>query len=253
MKVRVLFLCTELAGYFNACISYLQKHTDSVVRVYHWPKATSAPFQHELPGIELIEKIPNGYNNLLPAIIEFNPTIIYVGGWVDKDYLSVAKHFKLEGIPVVCGLDNPWKASLRQKASVLLSNSFIKPFFTHMWVAGSRQYQFARQLGFSHQSILHDLYTADISLFTAAKKDVYAKYLVYAGRFEKEKGVDILYEVFNRLTVQERNGWKLRMIGNGRLRKTIKGNEVVTVEDFMQPDMLFSYNRDAGGFILPSI
>lgn len=172
---------------------------------------------------------------------------------MDKDYLKVARYFKNKGIPVVCGLDNVWRATFRQRMSCLLSDWLVKPYFDYMWVAGHRQYQFARRLGYAPQQILRDLYVADIHRFSENGKKEFNKYLLFVGRFEKEKGVEDLYNTFNALTSDEKNGWKLRMIGNGSLKGKLAATEDIIIEDFMQPQILAEQTKDAGGFILPSI
>lgn len=121
-----------------------------------------------------------------------------------------------------------------------------------MWVAGRSQFQFAKELGYALQNILSGVYAADIDQFINKHEKEYRKELLFVGRFEKIKGVEELYRTFQSLNEKERNGWKLRLIGNGSLRELLPPTEDIIVEPFMQPEMLAEKTRNVGAFILPS-
>jgi glycosyltransferase involved in cell wall biosynthesis len=129
----------------------------------------------------------------------------------------------------------------------------IKPYFSVFWVAGHKQYQFARRLGYSHDNIIYGLYAADVGTFNTIANQPKSRRLVYVGRFETIKGIKLLYQVFASLSDEERNGWRLEMIGNGSLKETILPTSSISVHDFMQPKDLVNFVAGAGGFILPSV
>lgn len=252
-EIKILFLCTELAGYFVNCIRTLKSETVASIKVVHWPVAASAPFHFE-PGLfDTSDKSKLSTEQLRVACLSFNPEIVYVAGWADKDYLKLARELRRNGAVVVGGLDNAWRGSLKQRMSTAMSSWLVKPYFDYLWVAGHRQYQFAQRLRYSHDRILTGIYVADINRFDHRNKQSFKKELLYVGRFEKEKGVELLVEAFASLTDKERNGWILRMIGNGSLRGKIKSGPDINVQDFLQPEALVSETREAGGFILPSL
>lgn len=251
--MRVLFLCAELTGYFCNCIQLLKNEHEAQIRVVCWPNSNDAPFKNNLSGIEILKKNTISSPELLKSCQSMAPSIVFVAGWMDKDYKRIAKVLKRSGSIVICGLDNAWTGSFRQRIASLLAYVLIKPHYSYLWVAGHRQYQFARQLGFSYDRILSGLYAADIEQFTKIAGQPLEKYLLYVGRFETTKGIHILYSVFNSLTEKERNGWKLRMIGNGSIKDTIIPTANIEVYGFMQPGELVSFISGAGGFVLPSI
>jgi glycosyltransferase involved in cell wall biosynthesis len=250
--MKALFLCTELAGYFSNCISLLHKSHPVEIKVVLYPRADSAPFDIHLAGIELIDRRDLSGDKLVAYCMKFEPDIVYVAGWIDRDYKRIARKLKLKGKVIVCGLDNEWKGTLRQRLACLLSNILIKPYFDILWVAGQRQYQFARHLGFSHDKILCGLYAADVEAFSSVATHPRLRRLIYVGRFENVKGISLLYNVFVSLTDEERNGWSLAMIGNGSLKKTLLPTSTISIHDFMQPHDLVNFIADAGAFILPS-
>lgn len=250
--MKVLFLCTRLAGYFINCIQTLKVETNADIMLIHWPSESSAPFNFDLDLLMASDKSMFSAGELSRNCIVFNPDIVYVGGWADKDYLKLARVLRGQGAVVVGGLDNPWNGTVKQLLSSLFSRWIIRPFFDYLWVAGNRQYQFAQRLGYSYDHILTGVYVADIERFEIKDNRRYNKCLLFVGRFEHMKGVLFLIEVFKSLTESERNGWTLRLIGNGSLRNSIQATENIILEDFLQPADLASSTRDVGGFILPS-
>jgi len=251
-NIRVLILYTELAGYIFNCFKQLAFELDGNVRVIHWPGSANAPFQFTAEGIDMKEKSSFKEKDLIEEAIKFDPSIVYVAGWVDKDYLRIAKILKKKGATIICSMDNPWKGTLRQHIRCWLSPILIRPYFTYCWAAGVRQYEYARRLGFKSGHILTGQYAADLDTFTFPSKSIYNPYLLFVGRLEESKGIQMLCKVFSTLLETERNGWRLRCIGNGSLKPEIQSYPNVTVEDFMQPEVLLQTTKDAGAFILPS-
>jgi glycosyltransferase involved in cell wall biosynthesis len=252
VKANILFLCTELAGYLINCIEEVRKNVEGEIRVVHWPANSVAPFEHEMHGIIVVNKSDVKPDKLIQQCIQFKPQLVYVAGWMDNDYLVICKALKHKGTIVVNGLDNPWKGTMRQRMLCAMSTFKIKPYYNYFWVAGYKQFQFARNLGYDVEHILQGLYVADIYKFLDGGKTKYSPYLVFVGRLEEIKGIKFLCEVFSALSEDERNGWQLRCIGNGSLRNNLQLSPHILVEDFMQPDRLKDNTKDAGGFILPS-
>lgn len=251
--MKVLFLYTQLAGYFSNCIEFLYKTHGADIKVIYYPQHASAPFKFELTGVSMMSKNAFLGNQLEEHCLSFAPDLVYVAGWVDKDYKKIARRLKERGTIVVSGLDNVWKGTLRQRLACIFSNALIKPYFTYLWVAGHRQYQFARRLGYSKEYILTGLYSADVEKFMKVSRHALQRRLIYVGRFEKVKGIEALYDVFSSLTADERKGWTLDIIGNGTLRELMLSTATIRIHAFMQPNDLIQFVADAGGFILPSI
>lgn len=244
---------TELPGYFSNCIDLLYKTSGAEITVVYYPNSSKAPFTHELPDIDLVDRSEVNSKQLIEQCLSFSPDIVYVAGWIDRDYKKIAGSLKNRGSTIICGVDNVWKGTLRQRMACIFSGLLIKPYYTHLWVAGLRQYQFASRLGYSSENILTGLYAADVDKFKAISRYPHQRKLVYVGRIEHEKGIKQLYEAFNSLSENERNGWTLEIIGNGTLKKMMKQSTTTQIHDFMQPQELIPFVADAGGFILPSL
>ena len=70
---------------------------------------------------------------------------------------------------IVVALDGHWTGSIKQSLAYILGRlNFTNLFFTHAWVSGTLQYQYARMLGFKSECIAFDLYSADTKIFHKA-------------------------------------------------------------------------------------
>ncbi len=251
--MRILFLCTELAGYFANSIRALRDLYDVDVMVVSRPNTEPAPFRASLGGIRHVNRGALDDSALMSMLRDFKPDILYVAGWSDKGYLRLAREAREHDCIVVCGLDNPWTGSLRQRAACAFRNRLIHPFFTHLWVAGPAQYEYARRLRYSKDNILMGLYAADVDAFARLRNRSRGRQLVFAGRLEAIKGVDLLYNAFDSLTEAERNGWTLLLVGNGYMKNALKPTTNIAVQEFLQPEEMISRLASAGAFILPSL
>ena len=113
--MKILFLCSELAGYFINCIQLLQRQDDVIVKLVCYPVIEDAPFLFDTKGIEVYQKNSMSRSDLLRISFDFNPDLMYVAGWSDRDYFFVTRHLKARGTMIVCGMDNPWTGSIRQR------------------------------------------------------------------------------------------------------------------------------------------
>ena len=229
------------------------------VHVVHWDHKK---LTHYIPptfnGICYYNKSSLNKNSLFELAENINPNIIYISGWMDKDYLSVVKIFKKKGIPIVAGLDDQWKGNLRQLSKLLLSRLLLSKYFSHGWVAGPYQYEFAKIIGFKNHQIIFNCLSADTNLFNnyflksiINKDNNYPHRFLYAGRLERVKGVDLLIEAWNGIHHKKKD-WDLCIIGNGSLRPFLLKQNNIILKDFIQPEYLFEEINSSGCFILPS-
>ncbi|MEO0896477.1 MAG: glycosyltransferase family 4 protein [Bacteroidota bacterium] len=254
--MRICILYSELAGYILTCIETLLKKEGVKILLVKWPVNEEAPFKFEFDNrMTIIEKNSLSTIELANKIEAFEPELMLVSGWMDKDYVKIARDWKKRGIPVVSGLDNQWIGSTRQKIASMLSPLLVKANFTHMWATGLRQYEYARRLGFDRNNIRTGFYSADWKSFSqnyevdmAEKKSSYPRVLLFVGRMVDFKGIGELCEAF--LNINNRNGWKLKLIGAGSF--PIPDHPDIEVSGFVQPSELPSLAKQVGAFILPS-
>ncbi|WP_282039395.1 glycosyltransferase family 4 protein [Saccharicrinis aurantiacus] len=250
--MNILVLYTSLTDYWVACMRYDYKINGNKYLVFRQTPNPNAPFQlNSEEGIEINNQSDFELAALQVKIKEFNPDMIYISGWVNKKYLAIAKSYKSKGIPTITGLDNQWKGNLRQRIGALLAPWKVKKYFSHIWVAGMLQYEFARQLKFKPQHILNNLYCADLDKFNNPTI-AYNKRFVFIGRLVHHKGVDLLMEAFKKLKAQHNSDWELHVIGNGDYIDELKQIEGVVHYPFIQPQDLPAELHKGGVFVLPS-
>ena len=92
-KHRILFLYSELAGYFLACAKELGRaEWVEAVRIIHWPVNPEAPFEFDSTiEYELLDKSGMNRDALEKEVADFNPTALVCSGWMDSDYNRIAR------------------------------------------------------------------------------------------------------------------------------------------------------------------
>lgn len=257
---RILFLYSELADYFLACVQALveDEHT-STVRIIHWDVNPEAPFDlSDHQNLNLIAK--GSYKNrpeLIKSVIEFKPTCIVVSGWMDADYMSVAKKYQ-PNIPVVLTLDNWWTGSMKQWMAAATSAFYLRRHFNKAWVPGEKQVNFALKLGFKSEDIAKGFYCADDrkfeAVYQARKKSTGFKptrKLLYVGRYIEVKGIQELWSAFVQLSPQFPR-WELHCIGTGELWNNREIHPKIFHHGFVQPSQLHEHLVEADAFVMPS-
>ncbi len=253
---RILFLYTEVAGYFLSSLEELLKR-DTEILVVKWPVNTEAPFEFD-PGsrIKMAERKSLTDLKLHTLVAEFRPDIIYCSGWIDKGYLDVCKKYTGR-IPVIVGLDNHWKGTIKQHLAALVSGFSIRKIFSHVWIPGEPQREYARKLGFERDSTLEGFYTADTTRFLdlgkkylQAKAMSFPKKFIFVGRYFDFKGVTDLWEAFSSFKERTGSEWELWCLGTGNIRPV--STTGISHFGFVQPDRMDRFIRETGVFVLPS-
>ena len=253
---RIVFLYSELAGYFLACAEALGQHPEvASVDIVHWPIHPEAPFQFESTDhYTLHPKEKHSRESLKQLLAQINPTAVVCSGWMDSDYNALAKAYHPR-IPVVLTLDNWWTGSLKQRLAVLTAPLFIRRRFSRAWVPGEPQLPFARKLGFSENSLASGVYCADPRPFQAIyekrKTTPPSHKILYVGRYLELKGVQELWAAFVELS-PEFPEWELHCIGTGELWDDRTIHPQIIHHGFKQPSELAPFLEDAACFVMPS-
>ena len=247
-------------GYTVATLRSLVER-DVEVHVVRRDRMNQTPYQCPiLTGIYMYNRSEMTVDAMHTLTEKLSPSITVVSGWVDKGYLAVAQQLRAKGKIVVTGLDGQWHGTLRQKlASWLGRMGYFSRYFSHAWVAGLYQYEYARKLGFRKKQIISDLYSADLNLYHHVyqqnfntKRMKYPHRFLFVGRLEAVKGLDILLKAWQLLGDDKRD-WKLHLIGNGSLKDSLNSMSDIVIKDFMQPNRLVEEVAKTGCFVLPSL
>ncbi len=226
------------------------------VHIVRWTKCQTPYVPPELTGVIYYDRsqFPDA-SSLLKLVREIKPDLIMVAGWIDKLYCKVASVYRKESdIPIVAGSDTQWKGG-KQWLNVLFSAFRHKRWFSHIFVSGIWQYEYARRLGFDAKHIFMHNLSADVSTFMSVdinlKQNNYPHKILFIGRFAKEKGLSFLLDAWK--SVSDRKDWTLTLVGNGPLRDTLNGYPDVEIKDFMSQENLVIEMQHSGAFILPSV
>ncbi|MBF9253832.1 glycosyltransferase family 4 protein [Pontibacter sp. 172403-2] len=259
MQPKFLFLYTELAEYFLACVQALVTEYQAEVHLVRWPVNKEAPFQFTIPeGVCVYEKEDYTRPQLVALAQSINPDLLFCSGWLDKDYLAVVRSFQ-KRVPLLVGMDNHWFGSAKQQLARLLAPFTLQKLFTHAFVAGAPQKQYARKLGFREDSILEGYYAADVAMFqqagaaaNAAKHAAFPKRFLYVGRYVPQKGITELWQAFVQLQEEVPNDWELWCLGTGPLEPVATQHPRIRHFGFVQPKDITQFISQAGVFVLPS-
>ncbi|MCB0704395.1 MAG: glycosyltransferase family 4 protein [Saprospiraceae bacterium] len=255
--MKILFLYTRLADYFYQGLRYLAAEKDAELLVITQRPDPNAPFQfEEQKRLQIKDGSGLSLKALEQLALSFQPDILYVAGWADPRYRKLARDYRQKGVPVVLGMDNPWKGTLRQSFGALIGKYRIQKMASHIWVPGSPQYAFASRLGFSQTQILTGLYCANIQAFAEAgkKRKSYPRKLLFVGRFVDYKQPLQLARTFQQLQQEKPSDWSLHFIGRGPLETELKkiGGPNLYIHDFVPPQRLPATLAEYGVFCLPS-
>jgi len=255
-RTKIVFLYTELAGYFLACVKELSRSAD--ILIVRWPVNREAPFKFnsDLP-VEILNRKELNDQEMIEKVHKFNPGLLICSGWVDKGYLKVVKSFRKK-IPCVLTLDNHWTGSLKQRIAGLISPFYLKRMFTHAWVPGQPQYKFAEKLGFGKSTLLN-FYCADTILFKEkfdqtfeSKKQNFPHRFLFVGRYVKHKGIFELWKAFIDLQTETPNDWELWCLGTGEEWANRVEHDKIKHIGFVQPNDMEKYIAETSVYILPS-
>lgn len=258
--MKILILYSEIASYTITCLkSLLEKNVDIEVHLFRWPVNKEAPFQFSFPDkVKVYERSEYTDLKLVNKVVEISPSLIVCSGWMDKGYLKVAKKY-FGKIPTVLTLDNHWRGDVKQRLAALISPFYLKNRFSHVWVPGESQFQFARKLGYPSTKIKKGFYSADVDLFNkyyknskSIKEEQFPKVILYVGRYVRHKGIFDLWNAFIELQKEFPNEWELWCVGTGEEYDNRVVHEQIKHFGFIQPENFEEIIQKSGVYILPS-
>lgn len=231
------------------------------VHVVHWDgKGKLTNYKHpEVEGVHFYPRSSMSVGAILSLKDKLLPDITVVSGWMDKGYLTVAKKMRKDGLIVVVCLDGQWRGTLKQRfANFLGFFAYFSKYFSHAWVAGVYQYEYARKLGFNRKNIVYDFYSGDLSAFKRSDEayvsdqgNLIPPRFLYVGRLEEVKGLRLLLAAWLQLH-PIKNNWELFLIGSGTLKTIFQNVPGVFIKEFMGSEKLIEEARNASCFILTS-
>ena len=257
--LKILFLYSSLNGFLLSTLRSLYKSNKffSIDLVYWDKNITSGNKFKDIKNFEFInfhKRSELDLKKLKTFVYKLEPQIIYISGWMDKDYIKALNYYRKfnNNHKTICGFDDQWFGTTRQFIGSIFFKIFLKKYFDKAWVSGSPQYHYAKKFGFKSKHIIFNLLSADSDLFSV--KTTLNKRIVYVGRLEPEKGPDLLIEAYRKLSENERKALPLTMIGDGTLLSEIQKNlpKEVKILSYLKPDDLIQELSKGGIGCVPS-
>jgi glycosyltransferase involved in cell wall biosynthesis len=252
---RAVILASRLSGYSAACQRELVKRCGTELLVIHWPASAAAPFDPAIHAHlhQRIEKVGQTRGDLLTQVRDFQPRAVLMAGWMDRDYLAIARALRGDGVPVIAGSDTQWKGGWRQQAGRVYARLRLHSAIDVLWVTGERQRQLALKLGFPERRIWTGYYSCDHCTFASGPRmrhDSEPAFL-YAGRYVERKGLDTLLQAYQLYRSRVDCPWDLLTTGAGPLDRNLNAPGVRNL-GFLQPALLAAAMQRASAFVLPS-
>ena len=257
----LLFLFTELSGYVLACFNYASENGFNV-HVVNYPVNSDAPYELEkLEKKKLFFYNKNHFNTIEKLnnfVLNLNPGIIFVSGWMDKLYFKFSTE-KNNSFKKILLLDNTWLGSLKQNLWSLIFKNRYKNAFQGVWIPGDEHKTYANKLGFKDVEIQNGFYTCDTNLFNSIylnnnlqKQSNFPKRFLYVGRYDDVKGIRHLWNSFINVVEKNNYNWELWCVGTGKMWDSRVKHPLIKHFGFLQSDKLKEIVQDAGIYILPS-
>lgn len=254
LSLNILYLYAEMVPSWLPTFAALVENHRAQVHVVHWDHKRKTPYvPPTMSGVTFYQRSKFDSASLMALIERLDPAVIFVSGWMDRQYLKAI--WKVgQGRPVVSGFDDWWNGSLRQRIGSLVPHVLRRRLFTHAWVAGPRQYEFVKRIGFLDHEIIYNLLTADTKIFSRDVRPLpeRANAFLYVGRFSPEKGIATLIAGFRHYREKLGGSWTLRCVGNGPLAALVgscPGSELI---EFVDPHELAAIHQDSQVLVVPS-
>ena len=252
---KILYMYREIMPYNIPVLKNLVEMGYRVSVIHSHKKRKSSYVPPSLEGVEFFDESDFDQRDLKAFAEKLNPDMAFVCDWSVRKFNLCGMYLRHKyNVPVVVGCDTQWLGG-RQWANVFTSRFRQLVFFSHILVAGVRQYEYAKRIGFKNAQILLNLLSADVEKFSERKseRDDYseARTFVFVGRFVHAKGVDLLLDAWR--AISDRKGCKLVMIGEGPLKDELDYPDDVEIHPFSTQKELLEHAAGLACFVLPSI
>lgn len=230
-------------------------HSGVEVLLVHWPINPEAPFQFDLSFCTSYSRDKVDQKELKALIQTFQPDLILCSGWMDDLYVSICRSWHGK-VPTVLSMDNHWTGSLRQQVARMIAPFTILKTFSHAFVPGHIQKEYAVKLGFKPHNIKLGFYSADVDRFDAYYKQFSKDFsnpirFLYLGRYAEHKGISDLWSAF--VQVKEKHPEvELWCVGTGDMYEDRLEADGIKHFGFVQPGDLLPILRSCQVYILPS-
>jgi glycosyltransferase involved in cell wall biosynthesis len=258
-QTRVVFCWTGISGYLSASWRALAQRSEIDLHVVTFGGLAATDFDQELMGdlsCRLLDETERENTALIhDEVARQSPDVVVIAGWFHRPYRQLAYAHRLQDTRFVMGMDTPWRGTWKQRLAPWLLWRYMRQM-DHVVVTGERCWQYARRLGVPAKKITRGVYGVDYDTLSGISRDgadpKWPRRFLFVGRFEEEKGVDLLVEAYRRYRERVEDPWPLTCCGKGPLGDLLDRTPGIENRGFVQPgDMMEEWAR-SGVFVLPS-
>ncbi len=252
-----------ISGYMSACWRELAKCRDVspfVIAFQTMNDEAVAFSDHVMRHVpcQLLNDVERNDPAAIASIIEKQkPDVLVIPGWAHKAYCRLTTHPMLARVPVVMAMDTPWRNDWRQRLAKWRLRRLLQRV-DRVMVTGERCWQYARRLGFTERQIHRGVYGIDYQRLHSchaqrlAQSNGWPLRMLYVGRYESEKGMDLLLAAHAQYRKEHAQPMPLSCCGMGSMKAKVQAAEHVDDLGFVQPDALANVMIEHGLFILAS-
>lgn len=255
--LRVAVLWPGMSGFVHAQFRALVDRGVELV-VFHSMGSPNAPYRAEAVTRGLQAHAWSGVpdeTEIDQVLQEFEPDVMLIMSWHIGAYRRLGRRWRGRALRILC-MDNQWWGTRKQWAGVAISRFVIQPAYDAAFVAGDRQADFARRLGFPTERIIPGVYSGDYERFAAVAGSregaLPPPAFLFVGRLVPDKGIDTLAEGYRRYRSRTTEPWPLLVVGTGPDGYLLQGIEGAEMLGFVQPSELPDVFGRAGCLVLPS-
>ncbi len=262
-RTRVAVCWHSVSGYMAACWRALATTPGIDLLVVTQEPGTGGqmPFDKGvLAGVNTVLVPPDALvrdDGMRRPVVEFKPDVLVVGGWFIPACNALVRDRSLASVRKINAIDRPRQNNWRDWYHRFSKGRYMRSFDL-VFVTGERSFQYARFLGIEPTRIRRGTYGVDYPALSPlweerrSRPDGWPRSFLFMGRYEREKGVDVLAEAYRRYRALVAEPWPLATCGRGSLAGVLKGIDGVTDLGFVQPRDQPDLFRRQGVFVMPS-
>lgn len=184
------------------------------------------------------------------------PDAMVILGWRSPMCRFAAESPAFAAVPKWIAFDMTWAPTVRKFLAPLVLRRYLRRFAGAI-VPGERAAEYAAWLGFPAARIERGMYGLDTaacaeSFRARAALAAWPRRFLYAGRYVREKRIDVLVAAYRRYRSLVSDPWELTCCGMGPATQLFAGVEGIRDLGFVQPAEMPRIRTEHGAFVIAS-